>query len=161
MKKLVVFYSLEGNTKFISEKMAQALGADMLELKPEKEINPGGFMKFFWGGKQVAMKETPKLKEYKINLADYDLIAIGTPIWAYNFTPPIRTFLKENKIFGKKIILFCAYDGNMGKAFANLSAELPGNEILGEIDFLNVLKKKEKNMAKLEEFVKTIENKIK
>lgn len=160
MKKLIVYYSLEGNTKFIAEKMAHGLGADILELKPEKEIDPGSFMKYLWGGKQVTMKETPKLKEYEINLADYDLIALGTPIWAFNFTPPIRTFLKENKIQGKKIILFCTHDGNKGKTFENLSAELSGNEILGEVAFFNVLNNQEKSAAKLDEFIGSMRSKM-
>lgn len=102
------------------------------------------------------MKETPKLKEYKIDPANYDLVALGTPVWAFNFTPPIRTFLKENKISGKKIILFCTHGGATGKTFANLSKSLSGNEILGEADFLNVLENQGKSAEKLEEFIKTI-----
>ena len=100
------------------------------------------------------------MKEYKINLADYELIVIGTPVWAFNFTPPIRTFLKENKIIGKKIILFCTHAGAMGKTLANLSVMLAGNEILGEIDFFNVLKDKEKSELKLEKFTRAIKSKI-
>ncbi len=160
LKKLVIYYSLEGNTRFIAEKMAHGLGADILELKPEKELNSDSGMRYLWGGGQVIMKEIPKLKEYKINLADYRLIAIGTPIWAFNFTPPIRTFLRENKIVGKKIIFFCTHAGAKGKTFANLSAELVGNEILGEIDFYNVLRNKEKSEAKLKEFIDAMKNKI-
>lgn len=160
MKKIVVYYSLEGNTRFIAEKMAQSLGADILELKPEKEIDAASSMRFLWGGGQVVMKETPKLKEYKIDLANYDLVALGTPVWAFNFTPPIRTFLRENKISGKKMILFCTHGGAMGKTFANLSNALPGNEILGEAEFLNVLQNQEKSAGKLEEFIKTIKIKV-
>jgi flavodoxin len=160
LKSLVVFYSLEGNTKFIAAKIAQVFGADTLELKPEKEINSGSAMRFFWGGGQVVMKETPKLKEYKINLNDYSLIIIGTPVWAFNYTPPIRTFLKENKITGKKLILFCTHGGAKGKTFENLSAGLADNEIIGAADFFNVLKDKEKNLAKLDEFFENVKIKL-
>ena len=160
LKGLVVFYSLEGNTKFIAAKMAQAFGSDILELKPEKEINAEGSMRFFWGGGQVIMKETPKLKEYKISPKDYDLIIIGTPVWAFNFTPPIRTFLKEKKITGKKLILFCTHAGAKGKTLENLSAVLADNELIGAADFLNVLNDREKNLVKLEEFVENIKIKL-
>ena len=36
MKNLVVYYSLEGNTKLIAEFIAKEIGADIIELKPKK-----------------------------------------------------------------------------------------------------------------------------
>lgn len=153
MRKIIIFYSLDGNTKFIAQNMAQKLGADILELKPEKEIPKTEPLKHLIGGKQVLMKETPKLKEYKIDLANYDVLIIGTPVWAFDFSPPIRTFLKENKIENKKIILFCTDKMSKGKTFENLRKELKGNEIIAEIEFRNVLEKKEENLKKLEDFI--------
>ena len=46
MKKLVIFYSFEGNTKYIAENIAEAVDADILELKPVKDIKSNGFMKY-------------------------------------------------------------------------------------------------------------------
>jgi flavodoxin len=160
MKKLVVFYSLDGNTKFIAQNLAKKLGADILELKPEKEIPKVEPLKHFWGGKQVVMKETPKLQKYNLNLADYDTLIIGTPVWAFNFSPPIRTFLKENKIENKKIILFCTFQASPGKTFENLKKELSGNEIIAQIEFKSVLKNPKENFQKLEEFINKIKDKI-
>lgn len=159
MKKLVIFYSLEGNTKFIAEKMAQEMSADILELKPEKEIPGMEPIKHFWGGKQVVMRETPRLQKYDISLADYDTLIIGTPVWFYNFSPPIRTFLKENKIENKKIILFCTFESGRGRTFENLRKKLEGNEIIGEIEFQSVLENLEENLKKLQDFIKTIKEK--
>jgi len=160
MKKSVVFYSLEGNTKFIAQNLAKEIGADILELKPEKEIPKIEPLKHFWGGKQVVMKETPKLKKYDINLADYDTLIIGTPVWSFNFSPPIRTFLKENKIKNKKIILFCTSEGSKGKTFENLKKELKGNEIIAQIEFQSVLENPEENIKKLEDFINSVKEKI-
>jgi len=156
MKRLVIFYSLDGNTKFIAENLAKELGADILELKPEKEIPKIEPIKHFWGGKQVVLKETPRLKKYNINLADYDTLIIGTPVWAYNFSSPIRTFLKENKIKNKKIILFCTNKGFKGKTFENLRNELKDNEIIAQTEFQNVLENPEENIKKLHDFLKKL-----
>ena len=49
MKKLVVFYSYEGNTKFIAKTIAESINEDILELKPVKDMDSKGFMKFIWG----------------------------------------------------------------------------------------------------------------
>ena len=90
MASLVVYYSLEGSTKLIAD-IATALGADLLELKPVKEeINPKSFLKFFWGGRQVVLKKIPELVPYERDIGKYDLIVIGTPVWAFNYAPPIR-----------------------------------------------------------------------
>lgn len=47
MKSLIVFYSLEGHTKFISNIIAEELDCDLLQLKPEKEIPETGIGRFF------------------------------------------------------------------------------------------------------------------
>lgn len=47
MKNLVVFYSLEGNTKFIASQIAKKVNADILELKTKKEYPNKGFKKYF------------------------------------------------------------------------------------------------------------------
>lgn len=156
MKKLIVFYSLDGNTKFIAENLAKEIGADLLELKLEKEIPQIEPIKHLWGGKQVVLKETPRLKKYDLNLEGCQLLCIGTPVWAYNFSPPIRTFLKENKIKNKKIIFFCTCGQTKGKTFNSLRDRLEGNEIIGEIEFKNVLENPEENIKKLKDFIKKL-----
>lgn len=58
------------------------------------------------------MGEKPPLQPYEFNVEKYDRILIGTPVWAGNFAPPIRTFLKENPdIQNKKISVFTCFSG--------------------------------------------------
>jgi len=148
MKTLVAYYSLEGNTKFIGQKIAEAVGADLLELKPKKEtIKPHSFSKYFWGGKQVMMKEKPELLSFDHHPEEYDLLFIGTPVWAWNFTPPLGTFFSQVKLGGKKIALFCSHAGAMGKTFENMEKELFGNKIVGKIDFKEPLKNNPEDCA--------------
>lgn len=146
MKRLVIFYSFEGSTKLLAEAIAGAVFADKLELKPQTEtIKSHGVTKYFWGCKQVSFKEKPKLEEFKINPNDYDIIFIGTPVWAWTYAPPLRSFLEGQKLQNKKIALFCAHEGGKGKVFEKMRAELCGNEFIGEKDFCKVVKDKEKN----------------
>ena len=141
MKKLVVYYSLEGNTKLIAQKIAEATGADLLELKLKKEtIDPHSLSKYLWGGRQVVMKEKPELFPFEVDPNQYDLLFIGTPVWAWNYSPPINTFLSGTKLADKKIALFCSHGGAMEKTFKNMEKELAGNKIVGKIDFEEPLK---------------------
>ncbi|MEZ4357721.1 MAG: flavodoxin [Eubacteriales bacterium] len=140
MKTLVIFYSLEGNTRFISKIIAKELNADILELKTKKEYPSTGFKKYFWGGKSVVFKEKPVLINDKVDLGLYDNVIIGTPIWAGTYAAPYNTFLKEYNFFGKKIALFaCQGGGSTKKCFKMFKEALDGNQFIGEIDFMDPL----------------------
>ncbi|RKZ27940.1 flavodoxin [bacterium] len=140
MRILVVFYSYEGNTKFIAQSIAEAVDGDILELKRKTERKSRGVLKYFWGGREVFMRKTPELFQFDKNPEDYDLIFIGTPVWSWNFAPPLRTFFKKVKLRGKKIALFCCHAGGKGKIFDKLKSQLKDNEFVGEIDFKEPLK---------------------
>ena len=125
MKTLIVYYSLEGNTQYAAERIAAAIGAETLRLAPEKAYPDSGFKKFFWGGKSAVMAEKPKLQPYEFDPAAWERIIIGFPVWAGNVTPPIRTFIKENDLRGKRIAAFACQSGaGAEKAFAKLKAAL-------------------------------------
>ncbi|MGA1821079.1 MAG: flavodoxin family protein [Thermoplasmatota archaeon] len=139
MKKLIIYYSLDGNTRLIAQTIAKGIGADIHEIKTEKDIGNGA-MKYLWGGSQVYMKKLPKLKPSDVNPNDYDFIFMGTPVWAWTSAPPMNSYLSQYKIMGKKIALFCSNDGNKGKTFQKMREYLDGNEILGEFETLSPLK---------------------
>ena len=122
MKTIVVYYSLEGNTQYVAERIAEALGAGLLRLRPKKAYPDSGFKKFFWGGKSAVMAETPALEPYDFDPAAWDRIILGFPVWAGNVTPPIRTFIKENDLRGKRIAAFACQSGSGAeKAFEKLA----------------------------------------
>jgi flavodoxin len=156
LKKLVVFYSFEGNTRFVAETIAAKVGADLLELQPQKEISTHGFMKYFWGGRQATMKVKPELLPLEKDPDDYDLIYLGTPVWAFTFAPPVRTFLTGHPPVRKKIALFCCYEGGLGKTFENLRTLLTGSEILSEKTFLTPLRKKTETQIQAEKWAEEV-----
>lgn len=155
-KSLVIYYSLEGNTGLIAKAVAETLQADLSELQPVKGIPNKGFFKFFWGGKQVIMKEQPELQPLKVNPAEYELIVLGTPVWAGNYAPAFRSFFAQYPLKGKQIALFCCYSGSEGKTIEALKAELPDNAFLGSIGFLNPGKTPEKSIQTAKEWAKSL-----
>lgn len=140
-KKLVVYYSLEGNTKFIATAIAAAIGAQLLELKPEKDLSKDSFTKYIWGGKQVVFKEKPLLQSYQLDPNSFDTIIFGTPVWASSFAPALNTFLHKHPLKGKRVGIFTCFGGGSGSTYANIKRLLPGNEFIGEIGFKEPLKK--------------------
>lgn len=149
MNTLIVYFSFDGNTKFIAEKIAEAINADIIELKTSKNYPTKGFLKFFWGGKSVIFGEMPKLINDSIDLSSYETILIGTPVWAGSYTPPIKSFIRQYKIQGKRIALFASHGGGGAeKCFANLKKVLPGNIFIGESAYVEPNKNREDSSSK-------------
>ena len=125
MRTAIVYYSMAGNTAWTAKKLAEGLDADLIEIRPVKAYPDKGIRKFLWGGKSAVMAETPALLPYEFQPDAYDRIIFGFPVWAGNVTPPIRTFVKENDLSGKRIAAFACQSGSGAeKAFGKLKAAL-------------------------------------
>jgi len=140
MKTAIIYYSLDGNCALIAEEIKTALNADIISLHTTDEKKRSGISKFFWSF-SLMVKKNPPLKPYTFDPSAYDLIIIGSPVWAAAPASPLKTFISQSKITGKKIALFVCHAGGMGKVFEEFKTMFPGNDVIGEIDF-NVPAKK-------------------
>ncbi|MHA1127011.1 MAG: flavodoxin family protein [Candidatus Heimdallarchaeota archaeon] len=147
-KKLVVFYSKTGNTKLVAETIAKNVKADVEELKWKREIKSKGFLRYFRGGFNSSMKRKVKIQPLEKNIDDYDTIYIGTPIWAGNMNPAIRTFLRSHPLQNKKVAVFCTCAGEGGKNLDELKEMMEGNEIIGDKIFMRSDKTSEEDRVK-------------
>lgn len=137
MKTLIVYYSFEGNTEFIAKELQRVTDADLCALKPEAEIKSHGFTKYFWGGMRVMMKKEPELINVVPSMDDYDLIILGSPVWAFTYSPAMRTFLKKYgaQLQRKKVACYCCHKGGPGKTLANYKSALKDSQFIGETTF--------------------------
>lgn len=160
MKTIIVYYSMEENTDFAAKKIAEKTGADLLRIYPKKSYPNKGFRKFLWGGKSAVMAETPALEEYEFNADDYDRIIIAFPVWASNMAPPIRTFIKENDLSGKRICAVACQSGSGAeKAFEKLKSALGISELEGELILIDPkANPNEENESKIESFCEKLKN---
>ena len=92
------------------------------------------------------MAETPALIPYYFSAGEYDQIVFGFPVWAGNVTPPIRTFVQENKdvLKGKRIAAFACQSGTGGEKAFNKLLECLGQDKLTATMILNDPKDKPK-----------------
>lgn len=160
MKSLVVYYSLEGNTKYVAEEIAKQTGADILSLEPKKSYPTGATTKYIFGGRSAIMGDCPELKPYHIQLEEYNQIIFGTPVWASTFTPPLRTFIKQENLAGKKIAIFaCSAGGKAEKCMEKLEKEL-SIERTANIPKLSLIEpdknRTEENQKKISAFCKAL-----
>lgn len=158
MKTLIVFYSFEGNTRYIAEIIARETDGDLEELKTPDQPKSHGFSKFFWGGKQVFMNEQPRLESLLADPEQYELIVIGTPVWVGTVTPAVKVFLQRVKFQDKKVAIFCCHGGGKGKTLEFMKEQLSDNMLVGEIDFKEPLKDNEFNVSqKVKEWLNDID----
>ena len=80
MKRLVVYYSLSGNTEEAAKKIAEKSGADLLKLQTKKNMPKSFAAQIFVGGGQVMLNHIPELLPYEKDVDAYDEIILGSPI---------------------------------------------------------------------------------
>lgn len=157
MKILVVYYSLDGNTKLIAESIAETVSADILELRPVKEITRNNILKIFSGGKQAITKAEPELHPFNLKPEDYDVIFLGTPVWAWTYAPALRTFFRQVKLKDKKVALFCCHGGGPRNFFEKFEEAVEGNTILGKVEFKDPIRNaKERDVQMAKDWAKLI-----
>ena len=132
MTTTIVYYSMSGNTAMAAGKLAEALSADLLGVRPRRAYPDRGLRKFLWGGKSAVMAETPDLEPYDFRPELYDRVIIGFPVWASNIAPPVRTFVKENldALKAKDVAAFACQSGSGGEKALRKLTECLGRDSL-------------------------------
>lgn len=135
MKTLVAYFSASGVTANVAKLLAEAAGADLFEIQPAVPYTNADLN---WMDKKsrstVEMQDKssrPAIAAPCSNLADYDTIFVGFPIWWYVAPTIINTFLESGDFSGKKIVLFATSGGSgFGKTVANLKDSASGATIV-------------------------------
>lgn len=115
-KILVVYFSATGTTARAAEKLANVTGGELYTITPAKSYTSADLD---WNDKQsrssVEMndpKSRPAIKGKKENIADYDVVFIGYPIW-WDLAPRvINTFIENHNLKGKTVIPFATSGGS-------------------------------------------------
>ncbi|MGI5895210.1 MAG: flavodoxin [Candidatus Merdivicinus sp.] len=134
-KKLVAYFSASGVTAKLAKKLAEAVGADLYEIKPEIPYTEADLD---WKDKNsrssIEMSNPmsrPAIEGSCGNIADYDEILIGFPIWWYVAPTIINTFLESYDFSGKTIIPFATSGSSgMGKTNEKLQPSCPNANLL-------------------------------
>ena len=115
-KKLVAYFSASGTTARVAKNLAAAAGADLYEIKPAVPYSRADLN---WMDKQsrssVEMRDKssrPELADTNANIADYDTVFIGFPVWWGDKPMPVYTFIESYNFKGKDIIPFCTHEGS-------------------------------------------------
>ncbi len=158
MRVLVVLYSYDGNTAFIGKAIAEAIGAEIETLTVLQEKHHKGLMKYVWNGKAAVMREEPELAPLKHEIAEYDLLFLGTPVWAGTWAPAFNTFFQMHNLRGKKVACFYCHAGGPGSIEKRLRKQLVESSVLDIKGFVEPLwhRNKDEQAKRAQQWARTI-----
>ena len=141
-KKLVAYFSASGVTAKVADMLADAVGADIYEIRPEVPYTKADLN---WMDKKsrstIEMNDKtsrPALADKDANVEQYDTIFLGFPIWWYKAPTIINTFLESYDFTDKRIILFATSGGSkFGKTVDELRVSVPDSCDIIEGKLLN------------------------
>ena len=134
-RKLVAYFSASGVTAKVAETLSEAIGADLYEIEPEVPYTKEDLD---WMDKQsrstIEMNDPasrPAIAGMRDNMADYDTVFVGFPVWWYVAPTIINIFLESYDLTGKTIIPFATSGGSgMGKTNEKLQPSCPNSKLI-------------------------------
>lgn len=155
MKKiLVAYYSRTATTKKVAEILADKLGADIEEIRDT--VDRKGVKGYWLSGKDATLRKLTVLEKSEKDLSNYDLVIIGTPIWSWNMSVPVRTYITENKDRFKEVAFFCTMGGSGDERAFGEMAEIIGKKPVATLTLKTIEVVKETAGEKIEEFIKSL-----
>lgn len=133
-RKLVAFFSATGTTADVARRLAEAAGADLFEIAPARAYTaPDLDWRDETARSTVEMKDRscrPETDGAAVDVAAYDTIFVGFPIWWYREPSIVDTFLEAHDFSGKKLVPFATSGGSgLGETASNFRELAPGADV--------------------------------
>jgi len=156
MKSLVVYYSRTGLTKKVARRLAVELGAETEEIIDKKDRS--GALGYLLSGREAMQKKLADIEPLKLDPANYDLVIIGTPTWAYSMSCAVRTYLTEQSGRLQQVAFFATHGGDGGQRAVSLMEELSGKKARASLVVTSKEAVKDSYQEKLKMFIKELKN---
>lgn len=130
-KILVLYYSQSGTTETVAQTLQTSLGADIEAIVPVEPYDGDFQATVERGRKELQEGALPELQPLKADIASYDIIFLGYPVWFGTYAQPIATVLATQQFAGKKIVPFCTFgSGGLDSSTKDIREKLPDAEVL-------------------------------
>ena len=104
----MTYFSYSGTTKKVATALSEKTGADLFEIAPKEEYSNV----YMQSNSEIRHGTKPELAQEVANIADYDIVFVGYPVWWHATPAPVNTFLESSDLKGKLIIPFCTSGGS-------------------------------------------------
>ncbi|MDD1719579.1 MAG: ArsR family transcriptional regulator [Methanoregulaceae archaeon] len=137
MKICIIYHSYSGITRGVAEKLKASCGGDLVEVKPRKDYTT--LTAYTLGCRRAMKREADPVHPDSIDVSSYDIIVIGTPVWAWKATPVINGAIAALEGSEEKsAVIFVTCGGKPGETIPVLKEALSakGVRIVGEKVFV-------------------------
>ena len=132
MKILCIYHSETGNTHSVMEALSKSTGADLIRVRDLAGY--GKATKYLLGAPRARKGDCAAIEPDEIDLSGYDLVMLGSPVWASRPTPAANAMIQALKnSSGKKAVLVCTSRSTSGEALTLMEnqAKERGMEVVG------------------------------
>lgn len=120
---LVAYYSLTGKTEKVAQAIADASGGQLYKIQVDKAYPSDSSERRKILEQEIEDNYLPPLKPTNINPANYDIIFLGSPVWANHISQPVKSFLAKYNLNGKYVIPFVTHSGGgRGDSFDDVAS---------------------------------------
>ena len=121
MKVLVIFYSRTGTTRKVAEAIGARCGAEIEQIRDARSRR--GLLRGWWRSiREVRRCSETQILPTKKQAKDYDLVVLGTPVWASSMSSPLRTWINRHRSALRQVAVFVTQNGRGGdKAIAQIT----------------------------------------
>lgn len=121
---LIVYYSVTGRTRQVAELIQKTIGGNLVSIRTKVPYSNELLARWKDGHREVKDEILPELNDFPVDLNQYDVIFLGTPVWWYSVALPMKKFLLTHDLSGKIIFPFLTGDNAAGNAFYDLVGTL-------------------------------------
>ncbi|MCX7704262.1 MAG: NAD(P)H-dependent oxidoreductase [Planctomycetota bacterium] len=160
MRILLVFYSRTGTTRKTAEVLANELrlkGQDVVveELSDKKKRE--GIFGWLGASKDATLRRKTEIEPLKAEVENFDLVVVGTPVWAFTATPAVCAFLERYREKIKKVAFFCTMRSSGSKGAFKKMRKVLGKEPVSTLPLLEkIVHDSESFVEQVKGFIETL-----
>ena len=125
-RMLIVYHSRSGYTRTVARHLAARLGADLDEIRIVQPMD--GVLGYAACAIEAMAGLAPALRPMRHKPGDYDLVIVGTPVWFWSLSSPVRGWLEKFGRRGKRLAFFCTMGGSGASRVFDAMEDLAGRE---------------------------------
>lgn len=154
MKILIVYFSLSGNTEGIADAVASEIPTDVERIKDT--VKRTGFFGYLQTAREAIFGHVIPIQPSEHNPSHYDLVIIGTPVWGWSLSSPVRAYIAQHSSIFRRVAFFCTEGGAGGSGVFKEMARLCGKQPVATLEVTEPDIKSGAYKEKLKPFIQSV-----